>query len=109
MKYVLSAFILTVSLTVAHANPAVTYQWDSNQTFHDNVKITGFSVWKETAPVFITFDNGSRCYNDNTEKYIYSLALTLYSTGKPTNILCIKNQTTSYGRMSGERMNQMWM
>ena len=88
--------------------PPVTYQWDDNLTFHRDVKIIGYSLWKEDSPVFVRFDNESRCYIARNEKNIFSLLMTLYSSGKTTNVLCVKDQVVSYGGFSGERLSQLW-
>ncbi len=95
------------SVTV-FADPPVPYQWDANLTYHKDVYITGFSIWKNNSIIFIKLDNGSLCYIANDEKDLYTFALALYSTGKPVKILSSKLTTTSYGGFSGERLHQMW-
>ncbi len=104
-------FIAIMGLCVslgAMSDPPVTYQWDDNLTFHRNVKVVGYSLWKEDSPVFVKFDNESRCYIERNEKNIFSLLMTLYASGNTTNVLCIKSQAISHGGFSGERLSQVW-
>lgn len=112
MRYAVSHFfIIMVFLSLSSvvvSDPPVTYQWDDNLTFHRNVKVVGYSLWKEDSPVFVRFDNESRCYIARNEKNIFSLLMTLYSSGKTTNVLCVKDQVVSYGGFSGERLSQLW-
>ncbi len=112
MRYVASHFSIVMVMlslsSVVFSDPPVTYQWDDNLTFHRNVKVVGYSLWKEDSPVFIKFDNESRCYIERNEKNIFFLLMTLYASGNTTNVLCIKSQAISHGGFSGERLSQVW-
>ena len=103
---VLLGFALT---GLAMANPPVTYQWDDNLTFHENVKVSGFTVWKGDTPIYVKFDNGSRCSISKSEQEIYSLLLSLHATQKAFNSLCVKNQPVSYGGINAETLHQVWL
>ena len=94
-KKLLSVLLLLLVTVNAHA-------W----VYSDRVTITQVILWQDNAPVYFKLSNGVLCYLPAGESNLYSLVLTLHTTGKMISIHC-HDGTENYGGYNGHRVHRL--
>lgn len=98
----LSAVFLTSSCLLLSAFPLSAAAW----VYSENVSVIEITEWQDDAPIYIKFSNGSVCYLQPTEKNLYGLILSIYSSGRKAYVHC-HDQTDTYGGVSGHRLHRV--
>lgn len=88
MKKTLITLIGFFVIGVSNANALV---------HNNNVKINEIIEWNNNSPIHLLLSNGNRCYVPSTEKNLYSLVLTLFTSAKSSDIVCFDSEEETNG------------